>query len=85
MPKGMRIPVSLNASGLPIGKEAATLSSFLGTLARDGILAPLSHLGWKSVPEKNKDVMRHIVKVCTNTISVFSVRFLFSYTICLLL
>jgi len=63
MPKGMRIPVSLNASGLPIGKEAATLSSFLGTLARDGILAPLSHLGWKSVPEKNKDVMRHIVKL----------------------
>ncbi|PUZ48835.1 hypothetical protein GQ55_7G277500 [Panicum hallii var. hallii] len=63
MPKGMRIPVSLNASGLPIGKEAATLSSFLGTLARDGILAPLSHLGWKNVPEKNKDVMRHIVKL----------------------
>ncbi|RLM64397.1 uncharacterized protein C2845_PM16G19560 [Panicum miliaceum] len=63
MPKGMRIPVSLNASGLPIGKEAATLSSFLGTLARDGILAPLSHLGWKNVPERNKDVMRHIVKL----------------------
>ncbi|XP_034603069.1 uncharacterized protein [Setaria viridis] len=63
MPKGMRIPVSLNTSGLPIGKEAATLSSFLGTLARDGILAPLSHLDWRSVPEKNKDVMFHIVKL----------------------
>ncbi|CAN6229487.1 unnamed protein product [Urochloa humidicola] len=63
MPKGMRVPVSVNASGLPIGKEAARLSSFLGILARDGILAPLSHLDWKSVPKKNKDVMCHIVKL----------------------
>ncbi|CAL5025522.1 unnamed protein product [Urochloa decumbens] len=63
MPKGMRVPVPVNASGLPIGKESARLSSFLGMLARDGILAPLSHLDWKSVPKKNKDAMCHIVKL----------------------
>jgi hypothetical protein len=72
MHKGMRIPVSLNSSGQPIGKEAATLTSFLGALARDGILAPLTYHNWKLVPEKNKDVMCHIVKVCTNMVSVFS-------------
>lgn len=63
MAKGMRIPVSLNTSGQPVGKEAATLSNFLGVLARDGILAPLTYHNWKHVPEKNKDVMCHIVKV----------------------
>lgn len=63
MHKGMRIPVSLNSSGQPIGKEAATLTSFLGALARDGILAPLTYHNWKLVPEKNKDVMCHIVKL----------------------
>ncbi|OEL28130.1 hypothetical protein BAE44_0010850 [Dichanthelium oligosanthes] len=63
MPKGVRIPVSVNASGQPIGNEAATLSSFMGILARDGILAPLSHLNWRGVPEKNKDVMCHIIKL----------------------
>ncbi|WVZ87055.1 hypothetical protein U9M48_033752 [Paspalum notatum var. saurae] len=63
MPKGMRIPVSLNASGEPIGKEAATLSAFLGALARDGILAPLAYLDWRCVPDNNKDVMCHIVKL----------------------
>ncbi|KAJ1272704.1 hypothetical protein BS78_06G223000 [Paspalum vaginatum] len=63
MPKGMRIPVSLNASGEPIGKQAAALSAFLGALARDGILAPLAYLNWRCVPENNKDVMCHIVKL----------------------
>lgn len=65
LPKGVRIPVLLNASGEPVGKEAGTLSTFLGALARDGILAPLTHQDWRRVPEKNKDVMYHIVKVCS--------------------
>ncbi|CAD6262363.1 unnamed protein product [Miscanthus lutarioriparius] len=63
MHKGMHIPVSLNSSGQPIGKEAATLTSFLGALARDGILVPLTYHNWKLVPEKNKDAMCHIVKL----------------------
>ncbi|KAF0930629.1 hypothetical protein E2562_033825 [Oryza meyeriana var. granulata] len=63
LPKDVRIPVLLNASGEPIGKEAGTLSSFLGALARDGILSPLTHQDWRRVPEKNKDVMYHIVKL----------------------
>lgn len=63
MPEGVRIPVSLNDLGQPIGNEAATLSSFLGTLARDGTLAPLTYANWKRFPEKNKDVMWHIVNL----------------------
>ncbi|KAL6843728.1 hypothetical protein ACP4OV_026299 [Aristida adscensionis] len=62
LPEGVRIPVALDNSGEPIGKEAATLTSFLGSLARDGVLTPLVYLDWRFVPEKNKDVMWHIVK-----------------------
>lgn len=63
LPKGVRIPVQLNTLGEPVGKEAGTLTNFLGTIARDGILAPLAHQDWRRVPEKNKDVMCCIVKV----------------------
>ncbi|CAM0902692.1 unnamed protein product [Alopecurus aequalis] len=63
LPKGVRIPVSLNTSGEPVGKEAGTLSSFLCALARDGILAPLIYQDWRRVPEKNKDIMSRIVKL----------------------
>ena len=59
----MRIPVSLNSSGEPVGKEAGTLSSFLCAIARDGILAPLIYQDCRRVPEKNKDIMWRIVKV----------------------
>ncbi|GJN01803.1 hypothetical protein PR202_ga19101 [Eleusine coracana subsp. coracana] len=57
------MPVPVNTIGEPIGKEAATLSSFLGILAHDGILAPLTYHNWKHVPDKNKVVMYHIVKL----------------------
>lgn len=75
LPKGVRVPVRLNTLGEPIGKEAATLSSFVGILARDGILAPITYHNWKLVPDKNKVVMYHIVKVCTNMVSVFCALF----------
>jgi hypothetical protein len=63
LPKGVLIPVSLNTSGEPVGKEAGTLSNFLSAIARDGILAPLIYQDWRCVPEKNKDIMWRIVKV----------------------
>ncbi|KAE8780598.1 hypothetical protein D1007_46232 [Hordeum vulgare] len=63
LPKGVRIPVSLNTSGLPIGENANMLISFLGALARDGVLAPLTYVSWTYIPKENKDVMWHIVKL----------------------
>lgn len=63
LPKGVRIPVSLNTSGEPVGKEAGTLSNFLCAIARDGVLAPLTYQDWRRVPEKNKDIIWRIVKV----------------------
>uniref|UniRef100_A0A8I6X6S3 Uncharacterized protein n=1 Tax=Hordeum vulgare subsp. vulgare TaxID=112509 RepID=A0A8I6X6S3_HORVV len=63
LPKGVRIPVSLNTSGLPIGENAIMLINFLGALARDGVLAPLTYVSWTYIPKENKDVMWHIVKL----------------------
>uniref|UniRef100_A0A453CSB7 Uncharacterized protein n=1 Tax=Aegilops tauschii subsp. strangulata TaxID=200361 RepID=A0A453CSB7_AEGTS len=63
LPEGVRVPISLNTSGLPIGENANMLINFLGALARDGILAPLTYISWKNIPKENKDVMWHIVKL----------------------
>ncbi|KAM0824376.1 hypothetical protein ACQ4PT_070244 [Festuca glaucescens] len=63
LPKGVRIPVSLNTSGLPVGENATMLINFLGALARDAILAPFTYISWKSIPTENKSVMWHIVKL----------------------
>ncbi|SPT19658.1 unnamed protein product [Triticum aestivum] len=63
LPEGVRVPVSLNTLGLPIGENANMLIYFLGALARDGILAPLTYISWKNIPKENKDVMWHIVKL----------------------
>lgn len=63
LPKGVRIPVSLNTSGEPVGKEAGTLSNFLCAIARDGVLAPLTYHDWRRVPEKNKNIIWRIVKL----------------------
>ena len=71
LPEGVRVPVSLNTSGLPIGKNALLLINFLGALARDGTLAPLTYISWKKIPKENKSVMWHIVKVCITTSVIF--------------
>ncbi|KAL6595092.1 hypothetical protein ACP70R_048195 [Stipagrostis hirtigluma subsp. patula] len=63
MPEGVRVTVSLNDLGEPIGNEAVTFSGFLGTLIRDGTLAPLTYPTWRRFPEKNKDVMWRIVNL----------------------
>lgn len=63
LPEGVRVPVSLNTLGLPIGENATTLIYFLGALARDGTLAPLTYISWKKIPKENKSVMWHIVKL----------------------
>ncbi|WVZ62535.1 hypothetical protein U9M48_012274 [Paspalum notatum var. saurae] len=63
MPEGVRIPVSFNDQGQPIGYEAVTLSSVLGQLARDVTLAPLTYTDWRHFPKKNKNAMWHLVNL----------------------
>ncbi|CAM0902691.1 unnamed protein product [Alopecurus aequalis] len=63
LPKGVRVPVWLNTLGLPIGENADTYKNFLGALARDATLAPLTYISWTKVPKENKSVMWHIVKL----------------------
>ncbi|KAL8116554.1 hypothetical protein AgCh_022903 [Apium graveolens] len=54
---GKRIYVTINESGQPVGDEASKLISFLGTVARDGLTAPLIYADWRAVPEANKEKM----------------------------
>lgn len=51
-----RKPIILNAANQPIGPDDKTLnefSSFLGTLARNGTLAPLDEVNWRKMPTKD--------------------------------
>jgi hypothetical protein len=52
-----RIYIATNNVGQPIGSEVPKLSNFLGTIARDGLMAPLTFINWKSMPESTKDKM----------------------------
>lgn len=55
--EGKRIYVTTNELGQPIGDEASKLISFLGTVARDGLTAPLIYADWRAMPEPNKEKM----------------------------
>ncbi|KAJ1405344.1 putative transposase, Ptta/En/Spm, plant [Sesbania bispinosa] len=46
-----RLPVKLNVLGQPIGRYRATLSTYLGTLARNSHFAPLIYTSWKGLKE----------------------------------
>ena len=51
-----RKPIILNAANQPIGPNDKTMnefSSFLGTLARNGTLAPLDQVNWRKMPTKD--------------------------------
>nr|XP_043637518.1 uncharacterized protein LOC122608477 [Erigeron canadensis] len=50
-----RIKVFTNEKGQPVGPEAFQLTKFLGHIARDGNLAPLSFSGWSKMPEVMKE------------------------------
>ncbi|CAN6180408.1 unnamed protein product [Urochloa humidicola] len=63
MPEGARIRVSFNDQGQPIGDEARTLSNFLGQIARDGTVAPVTYTDWRFFPEKNKQAMMHLTNL----------------------
>ncbi|XP_015579210.2 uncharacterized protein LOC8263283 isoform X2 [Ricinus communis] len=62
LPEGERIFIPINMLGQPIGPEASKLASFLGTVARDGKMAPLNFLDWSAMPEANKEEMWQFVQ-----------------------
>ncbi|CAI0400830.1 unnamed protein product [Linum tenue] len=62
MPDGSKMVVHLNDLGQPIGSEGRKLASFLGTLARDGTLAPLNYVKWAALPKANKENMWQLVQ-----------------------
>jgi len=55
--------VELNDLGQPIGPEGCRLSSKLGVLARNGILAPLNHKDWRLLPDLYKNKIWTDIKV----------------------
>ncbi|XP_047315063.1 uncharacterized protein LOC124919009 isoform X2 [Impatiens glandulifera] len=57
-----KITISFDEFGQPIGDETPKLITFLGTLARNGELAPLTYVDWRTVPEDNKAKMWKLVQ-----------------------
>ncbi|CAL1354674.1 unnamed protein product [Linum trigynum] len=56
-PDGSKMVVPLNDLGQAFGPEGRKLASFLGTLVRDGNLAPVTLVHWSRVPKENKETM----------------------------
>ncbi|XP_006355176.1 uncharacterized protein [Solanum tuberosum] len=54
---GGNLNIELNEHGQVIGLEGTRLSSKLGVLALNGILAPLNHKDWRLVPSMYKDII----------------------------
>ncbi|OMO92267.1 hypothetical protein COLO4_17726 [Corchorus olitorius] len=59
---GERIFVHFNKFGQPVGPEASKLSSFLGTVARNGHRAPLNFVHWRAMPDSYKEDMWEYVQ-----------------------
>lgn len=55
--EGTQISITTNELGEPVGPEAHKFISYLGILARDGNLAPLTYTDWRALPETNKEKM----------------------------
>ncbi|XP_038679082.1 uncharacterized protein LOC119980448 isoform X2 [Tripterygium wilfordii] len=59
-----RPTIILNDKNQPIGPEShvASLSSYIGTLARNAQLVPLSLKSWKKLPKKEKDDLWKLIQ-----------------------
>lgn len=60
---GEKIKITCNDFGQPYDTNANKLSSFIGTLARDGKHAPINYKTWYKVPAKYKLGMWKIIQV----------------------
>jgi hypothetical protein len=63
---GEQIAVPINTLGQPVGPEASKLSTFLGTVARNGEMAPLIFVDWFAMPDEKKENMWQFVQVLIN-------------------
>ncbi|KAL6964446.1 hypothetical protein U1Q18_052451 [Sarracenia purpurea var. burkii] len=52
-----KIRISTNEFGQPVGPETPKLINFLGTIARNGHMAPLNYVDWRACPDENKEKM----------------------------
>ncbi|XP_027924211.1 uncharacterized protein LOC114181824 isoform X3 [Vigna unguiculata] len=55
-----RIQVRLNILGQPIGQYRAALSSYLGTLARNAHIAPLTYTTWRELKDNWEDMWQTV-------------------------
>ncbi|GMI70634.1 hypothetical protein HRI_000732700 [Hibiscus trionum] len=60
--EGERIFVQINNVGHPVGPNAYKLSSFLGTVARNGHRAPLTFIHWRAMLDSYKEDMWEYVQ-----------------------
>ncbi|XP_062103208.1 uncharacterized protein LOC133814235 [Humulus lupulus] len=59
---GKKIQITCNDFGQPHDENANKLTSFIGTLVRDGKNAPINYKNWHEVPAKYKDGMWKIIQ-----------------------
>ncbi|XVE48567.1 hypothetical protein DITRI_Ditri01bG0011800 [Diplodiscus trichospermus] len=59
---GERIFVHINQLGQPVGHQSSKLSSFLGSIARNGHRAPINFVRWKAMPDSYKEAMWEYVQ-----------------------
>ncbi|KAK9269839.1 hypothetical protein L1049_025412 [Liquidambar formosana] len=57
LPATQRIHVSFNKHEQPDGPNVSNCTNFLGTIARNGRMAPLTYIDWKALPKPCKDDM----------------------------
>ena len=55
-----RIQVRLNILGQPIGQYRAALSSYLGTLARNAHISPLTYTTWRKLKDNWEDIWQTV-------------------------
>ena len=63
LPVGERVKVSRNDAGQPVGAEAGVLASYLGIVARNASILPISYESWHQMPNSNKNQALDLVKV----------------------
>lgn len=57
-----KICITTNEDGEAVGPEASKIISFLGVIARNGHVAPISCTKWSAIPEENKEKMWQLIQ-----------------------
>ncbi|CAI0401399.1 unnamed protein product [Linum tenue] len=60
--RGEKFHIRVNTQGQPVGKNVKKLTTFLGTLARNGAYAPLRYEDWRKMPNYYKTEMWDLVQ-----------------------